>query len=216
MLISESKLPANKGGSENIQSSEIIMGMELGQAAGVQQTIVDSFPSVIYQVSLQGGRHEIRISRQISNLGLSADKWGSDAELHHQICYEEDRPIVKNALEHSYKSGTTFQCEYRIKTIGDTLHWFSDKAMIVMDRYESPLFMRGVMTDITSMKTLESELMQYRHMFEKTVRQSTEQLNRRIDILEACNSRLSESFTKVRKMYCDLLASVQAQESGIA
>ncbi len=101
----------------------------LRQKVSIHKTVADSIPAVIYQLSLHGGAHDVHISRQISELGLTEDKWGSDAELHHQLCHEADRPIVKAALEHSYKTGEVFQCEYRIKTAGGVLRWFHDRAV---------------------------------------------------------------------------------------
>lgn len=182
----------------------------LRQTAGVHQAITDSIPSVIYQLSLQGGRHEVSISRQISELGLSEDQWGCDTELHHRMCHEADRQTVKQALEHSYKTGSAFQCQYRINTAGNTLHWFHDKAEVVMDKYGRPLFLQGVMTDITALKSLENELSHYRHMMDKLVRQRTERLERRVALLESCNSSLSNNYARMRKSYLELLVKLQA------
>lgn len=181
----------------------------LRHTAGVHQTITDSIPSVIYRLSLQGGAHDIRISPQILELGFSSDKWGNDAELHHQLCCDEDRPVVRKALENSYKTGTAFQCEYRINALGDTLRWFHDKAKVVMDKYGRPLFLQGVMTDISGIKSLEAEVTHYRDMLEKMVQQRTERLDRRVAILESCNSTLSDNYGKMHQRYLDLLGKWQ-------
>lgn len=184
----------------------------LHKTAGVQQSIADSIPSVIYQLSLQGGHHDISISPQILELGFSQDKWGNDTELHHQMCHVEDRSTVRQALEHSYRTGTNFQCEYRINTEKNSLRWFHDKARVIMDKYGRPLFLQGVMTDITSFKALESELQHYRNMFDILVRDKTQRLERRVSILEACNSSLGDNYHKVYQMYLDLLVKAQACE----
>lgn len=187
----------------------------LRKTMGVHQAVADSTPSVIYQLSLQGGRHDVCISPEISAMGISAESWGNDAELHHQMCHEEDRQIVREALEHSYQTGSPFKCEYRIKTFSNTLHWVVDKARVVMDKHGRPLFLQGVMTDITSLKTLETELAHYRTMIDKIVRERTERMDRRVSILESCNSTLGENYHKMHRMYLDLLTKTQALESGI-
>lgn len=187
----------------------------LRKTAGAHRNITEHTPSVVYQLSLQGGRHEVSISRQIAALGLSADKWGTDAELHHQMCHAEDRETVRAALEHSYKTGSEFQCEYRINTSGDTPRWFHDQARVVMDKYGRPLFLQGVMTDITGIKILEKELAQYRLMLDKMVRQRTERLDRRVALLESCNSSLSDNYERMRAMYLELLAKLQSGEKGL-
>ena len=187
----------------------------LRKNTNVQQTLTDNTPSVIYLLSLQGGRHDVRISPQILELGLSSDKWGNDAELHHQMCHVDDRPIVRKALEYSYKTGTNFQCEYRINILGDTLRWFHDRAKVVMDKYGRPLFLQGVMTDITNVKLLEDEITRYRGMLEKMVSQRTEMLDRRIAILESCNSSLSESYEKMRRTYLNALLKVKDNDANL-
>lgn len=187
----------------------------LRQTASVHQTIADIIPSVIYQLSLQGGAHDVHISRQISELGLSADKWGNDAELHHQMCHEKDRPVVKAALEHCYKTGTAFQCQYRINTVGGALRWFNDKAKVIMDKYGRPLFLQGVMTDITSIKSMEMELMHYREMLDKMVQDRTERLDRRVSILESCNASLGANYHKIHQMYLELLLKNQTVGGGV-
>lgn len=189
---------------------------EMRQSALVCQTLVDCIPAVIYKLSLQGGRHEVHISPQVSEFGFSADKWGSDAELHHRMCHEEDRAVVKKALEFSYKTGSEFQCEYRIKTSADSLRWFHDQAKVVMDKKGRPLFLQGVMTSITYLKSLEAELARYSHMLDKMVCDRTERLNQRLAILESCNSSLSDNYHKMHKMYLDLWAKYQVPEIGIS
>lgn len=193
----------------------------LRQTANVHQTITDSIPSVIYRLSLQGGHHDVCISPQFSELGFSVGMWGGDAELHHRMCHEGDRDVVKKALDHSYRTGATFQCEYRVNIFGNTPHWFHDKAKVTMDKYGRPLLLQGVMTDISGLKALEVELAQYRYMLDKMVRQRTERLDCRVAVLESCNLSLSENYDKMRQMYLDALRQVQAYEalgsaSGIA
>jgi CheY-like chemotaxis protein len=187
----------------------------LSKTASVHQTVADIIPSVIYQLSLQGGPHDVHISRQLSELGLSADKWGNDTELHHQLCHEKDRPVVKAALEQCYKTGVAFQCEYRVNTLGGVVRWFHDKAKVISDKHGRPLFLQGVMTDISNSKAMESELLHYREMLDKMVHQRTERLDRRLSILEACNSTLGENYHLMHQMYLDLLAKAQAREEGL-
>ena len=68
----------------------------------------------------------------------------------------------------------------------------------------------GAIYDSARIQALEDELLQYRHMFEKMVRQRTVQLSRRLALLRACNVRLSDEFGKMREKYLELLSKVQA------
>lgn len=185
-------------------------------AAVENQTLVDSLPAVFYKLSLQGGRHDVHISPQVLELGLSADKWGNDAELHHGLCHEADRSVVKKALEYSYKTGSEFQCEYRINTLGNTVSWFHDKAQVIMDEKGHPLFLQGVMLGITYFKSLEAELMHYRCMFDNMVCERTKRLNQRLSILESCNSSLADNYHKMHQMYLALWAKQQTFDFEIS
>ena len=63
-------------------------------------------------------------------------------------------------------------------------------------------------------RALEAELMHYRLMLEDMVQQRTESLNRRISILECCNSSLGENYHKMHRMYLELMLKGQAQEKS--
>lgn len=62
-------------------------------------------------------------------------------------------------------------------------------------------------------RELEDELIYYRNKLEALVQQRTEKLTRRISILEACNSNLSESHHRLRQMYRTLLENGNSQDS---
>lgn len=62
-------------------------------------------------------------------------------------------------------------------------------------------------------RELEEELIYYRSKLEALVQQRTEKLTRRISILEACNSNLSESHHRIRQMYRALLENSKSQDS---
>jgi CheY-like chemotaxis protein len=193
-----------------IHSELKAMGV-LNQANGIQENITDNIPAVVYQISLQGGVHDVRISSQLAELGVSAHDWGSDLELHHRLCYSEDKDVVLAALEDSYRNGSIFRSEYRINVTGGQ-RWVSDSAKVVMDKFNRPLFVQGVMTDISNIKTLEAELSHYRTMLDKMVRAKTESLIRRISILESCNASLGDNYHLMHKMYLDLLMESQSKE----
>jgi len=184
----------------------------LRRVADWHQTIVDHIPAVVYRLSLQGGRHEVRVSQQLASLGLSVNTWKNEGWLHHQMCCADDFPSVKKALELSCRTGADFHCEYRINFAGDALRWFNDNAVVVMDKEGNPLFLQGVMTDITRIKSLEAEFAHYRSRLDKLVHERTERLERRLDILGYCNSSLGASCQKMHSMYVDLLGKLKVYE----
>lgn len=61
------------------------------------------------------------------------------------------------------------------------------------------------------MRELEKELQQYRYRMEQMVQEKTEMLNRRIAILESCNSKLCDSYAQIRKQYYEALDQTQSE-----
>lgn len=70
--------------------------------------------------------------------------------------------------------------------------------------------------DMARIHALEAELLQYRRMVEKLVRQRTMQLTRRIAILKSCNARVCDEYNKVREKYQDLLIRTNADEARLS
>lgn len=190
--------------------SEKMMKHVLFETAGFQQALTEAVPSVIYRISLQGGKDYVHLSPAMLALGMTPEHWGGDAELHHRLCHEADRRQVAKTLQSSYQTGKMFKCEYRVKIEAEAPRWFQDKARVLMDKHGRPLALSGVMLDVTQIKTLEKEIGHYRDRLEKMVSQRTEKLRRRISILEACNSSLSDNYHRMHKMYMDLNSGMQA------
>lgn len=73
---------------------------------------------------------------------------------------------------------------------------------------------RNVNPDVARINALEAELLQYRYMIEKMVRQRTVQLNRRVSLLRSCNSRLCEEFNKMRDKYLNLIDKINVYDAA--
>lgn len=64
-------------------------------------------------------------------------------------------------------------------------------------------------------RAMKKELMHYRTRLDQMVRLRTEMQDRRLAILESCNSRLGENYHQMHQMYLDLLVRTQAYEAKI-
>lgn len=73
--------------------------------------------------------------------------------------------------------------------------------------------MGGAVT--SHIRALEAELMHYRLMLEDMVQQRTESLNRRIAILECCNSSLGANYHKMHRMYLELVLKGRTREESM-
>lgn len=70
-------------------------------------------------------------------------------------------------------------------------------------------------TESFRIQSLEKELMHYRCLLDKMVQQKTKRLERRLAILESCNSKLGENYHKIHRMYLDLLIKTQSHETEL-
>lgn len=70
----------------------------------------------------------------------------------------------------------------------------------------TPLFIGGAMPDIANRKEMEAELYELRYCLERNVERRTEQLLRRVALLESCNATLSD---KLVSAYNELAALKQ-------
>ena len=154
--------------------------------------LVEHIPEIIYHASLDQGGRILYVSPQIERLGFTPEAWMQDMELRFRQMHEEDRECVRTAFEHSCRTGEVLRCDYRLIGNNGKVYWFHDEARLVRDHSDTPLFLQGVMLDITSQKAMEEELEVYRRHLEQCVALRTMQMERHIACLEACNAALCE------------------------
>ena len=131
------------------------------------------------------------VSPQIANLGFAPETWLGKTDLRLELVHEGDRERVDKALRHSLNTGEKFNCCYRLYDSCRKIRWFHDEASVVCNDLGVPVFIKGVMLDITDQKNMEEELKQYRYQLDRHVERNAARLMKRIAVLEFCNSVLS-------------------------
>lgn len=74
-----------------------------------------------------------------------------------------------------------------------------DETSVVSDESGATLFIREALRDITEMKAMEAELNEHRYYLERKVEQRTEQLMKRLALLESCNATLCDKLALAHK-----------------
>lgn len=141
----------------------------------------------------------IYVSPQIANLGFSPEAWIGKTDMRLQHIHQDDIGRVTLALQHSRDTGEKFDCRYRLYDSNGKICWFHDEASVVRDESGSPLFVSGVMLDITDKKEMEAELHEHRYCLEQHVELRTRQLMKRITLLESCNTTLCDKLAVIQK-----------------
>lgn len=167
---------------------------------GVSNIMLLAHPlAIVYITSCLQDNRMIYVSPQIANLGFTPEAWIGKPDLRLLQVYEEDSGRVGQAFRYSCVTAKKFSCHYRLYDSTRKVHWFHDEASVVCDESGTPLFIRGVMLNITDKKGMEAELAQHRYYLERNVELRTEQLVRRMTVLESCNKALCDKLAMFMK-----------------
>lgn len=151
---------------------------------------VEDIPAITYMAGIDDASTTQYISPQVQTiLGLSPTALLENPELWRERLHPDDRDRVMRELAASHASGARFQSEYRMLAADDHVVWFRDQATVVRDGEGKPLFLQGVMFDITESKRAEEALRQAHHELEIRVSQRTSELS-------AANERLRAEITE--------------------
>lgn len=134
---------------------------ELKAAAEAKyQNLVEQMPAVVYLAEYGEDGDWIYISPQVERvLGFTPDEWLAHPAPQGQLTHPDDLATVRALEEQSYLTGEPFRAEYRMHRKDGRLVWILDEASVVRDDDGQPLFLQGLMYDITSRKESEERLL---------------------------------------------------------
>jgi PAS domain S-box-containing protein len=146
-----------------------IPGGSPGQAAAERieweaqfRRLIEHIPAITYIAALDAQSSTIYTSPQIERvLGFTQAEWMADHTLWLKQIHPADRALVLGALARS-QAGEPAPCEYRMLTHEGRVVWFRDESALLREADGQPLYLYGVMLDITERRQLEDELAQVR------------------------------------------------------
>ena len=163
----------------------------LVQAEAKYRFLVEQIPAITYTTALDAPGTLLYISPQICQLGFSPEEWLADPEGLLKQIHPEDLTLVRAEIARGYESGEPLRCEYRMLTRAGKVRWFLNEASLVRHASGEPLFLQGVLVDITEDKEVEEELNQHRRRLEELVANRTMQFEKQTTILESANANLA-------------------------
>jgi PAS domain S-box-containing protein len=123
------------------------------------RTLVEQLPAITYVAALDADSSTIYTSPQIETmLGFSQAEWMADHDLWRRQIHPDDYTRVMADIVVSQSTGVPVPSEYRMLTRNGLPLWFRDQAVVVHDPAGQPLFMQGIMFDITNRKLAEAAL----------------------------------------------------------
>jgi diguanylate cyclase (GGDEF)-like protein/PAS domain S-box-containing protein len=162
----------------------------LAQAEAQYRSLVEQIPAIIFTAALDVPGNLIYVSPQIQQLGYSQEEWLANpgGVLNH--IHPDDQARVLADFAHCYETGEPLHCEYRLLTRNGAPRWFRDEARVVHDATGVPLFLQGVLIDITEDKRREAELDFHRRHLERLVAERTDELEKQTEMLRSANVNL--------------------------
>ena len=123
------------------------------------RTLVEQLPAISYVAALDATSSTRYTSPQIERLlGFSQAEWMADPELWVKRLHPDDRERVLRDVAVAQTSGQAIPSEFRMLTREGGVVWFRDAAQVVRNEGGEPLFLQGVMLDITEQKQMEHAL----------------------------------------------------------
>jgi PAS domain S-box-containing protein len=130
----------------------------LREAEVKYRSLVEGLPAVVYIAEFGEDGDFTYISPQIETiLGFTQEEF-TTASVWRQRIVPEDRAIAIDAELGVLRGEGRLQCEYRIVGKDDNLVWIREEADAVYDEHGKPIYLQGVMYDITEQKNVEEQL----------------------------------------------------------
>ena len=132
---------------------------ELDEAQQKYGALVEQIPAIVYTDVADDEMSTSYVSPQIEELlGITPQEYIEDADLWRKHLHPDDRDDAMATYLEGRDSGEPFTFEYRLIARDGRIVWFSDSAIVIRDPAGAPLFVHGVMLDITDRKAAEEQL----------------------------------------------------------
>jgi diguanylate cyclase (GGDEF)-like protein/PAS domain S-box-containing protein len=151
---------------------------KLLEAEAKYSLLVKQIPAITYTAELKDGSRTLYISPQVEALGFTREEWLSDPEMHLKRIHLDDLVRFREGLAKSRATGQPFRCEYRMMAWNGQALWYLDEASVVCNEAGRPLFLQGILVNITDSKRQEEELRQHRSWLEGLVAKRTAALTK--------------------------------------
>jgi PAS domain S-box-containing protein len=145
---------------------------ELTDAETRYQALVEQLPAVVYIDTYEENPITLSISRQIEKLtGYRPEEWIADPGLWIRVIHPDDAGVMRRDWPLHLDGAEQAANEYRLLHRDGHVVWVRDVARLVHATDGTPLFLQGVMLDVTEQRRIEEERLrsqaQYRALVEQ-------------------------------------------------
>ncbi len=123
------------------------------------RALVEQLPAIVYLAEYGEEGDWLYISPHLEHvLGYTPQEWLAHPHPMQSFTHPDDIGAVRAEEARSQREGDTFHAEYRMRARDGRWVWILDEATAVRDEAGTPLFLQGVMYDVTERKRAEVEL----------------------------------------------------------
>lgn len=124
------------------------------------RTLVGNVPGAVYRCEVGWPYRDVILSEGVEALtGYSAAWHLRDPDLAFgTLIFPEDRTRIETAVETAVRDHSAFLIRYRIRHAGGGVRWVQEQGRAAYDANDSPLFLDGVMVDVTAQVLAEQQL----------------------------------------------------------
>jgi PAS domain S-box-containing protein len=143
------------------------------------RTLVEHIPAIVYQAALDATSSTLYVNERIEHiLGFTRAEWLADPQRWLTQLHPRDLNQVLADVSRAQAGDTPIRSEFRMLTRDGRVVWFGDEAVVVRDADGRPLFLQGIMLDITARKHAEAQVHQLNAELEQRVADRTADLAR--------------------------------------
>ena len=123
------------------------------------RAIVEHIPAAIYLDLPDGSMESVYVSPQIQTvMGVTAEHYLAEPDLWLQLMDDEERRRCERRYLEAVESSRSWEEEYRIRKPDGKLAWIHDETTFITDADGEPLFLLGVLYDVTERKRADEAL----------------------------------------------------------
>lgn len=166
---------------------------ELAEARAKYQALVEQVPAVVYVAEFGPEGEWLYVSPQIEQmLGITPEEWVSHPHPFRSLVHPEDLERVLDAEERALAEGDAVRAEYRIRARDGRWLWILDEAVVVRDEDARPVYMQGLMYDISERRRTEERLQRSYEALRRADRERRQLIHRLVEAQEEERSRIAE------------------------
>ena len=153
------------------------------------RSLVEQIPAITYTAALDMPGKLFYVSPQLEALGYLPEEWVAEVGALRSHLHPDDQIRAVEEFDRVRTTGKPLRYEYRLLARNGTTIWFRDEASVVRDEAGNPLFLQGILVDISESKRVEKELREHRYRLEELVAKRTNALSKanehlRKDVIE--------------------------------